>query len=125
MTPDERTALIALWDRVPETRPERFVYGLDGNSWIAALKNHDGTLTVLTDTEASALACDSIERWILSKSGAMLVLNGTAESWMFKLSICDSLGPRWGMITPMEAPYATKLSALLAAANAVADRSKT
>lgn len=128
MTPDTRAALIELWTRWPECKPERIVhhFGLSDNPIFHLSSKYDAA--ILTYAEAAVLACDAIEQWLLTLCRLCLCcpnIHGTrglgdiwtitVTSWQVQFSTVAH--PEAGGC--VEGP--TKLSALIRAANAVLD----
>ena len=128
MSPQERASLLALWERVPGTRPDlqhpnehdlgggRVRYNTESDKW---LYGHPVTER-LHESTVAALARDAIVEWLLSKCKLGILIAPPYRPDTPHI-ICQRvpagvMGPSYDNIG--EGP--TRLSALIAAATAVA-----
>lgn len=126
MKPSTITALLALWERCPECRPDTLFVAGDSNGGakvICVVIASDGRKVLIPDYSPqaiSALASDAIERWLLARSSAVVV--GYRDAWLgWHCDTAHGDPAQWldreGLVFSK-----SKLLALIASANAVADR---
>lgn len=110
MKPETITALLALWERCEACKPTDLDFGAEWE-WF----DEDGNAHAMTTEEASALAADAIERWMLPRFRSVSVsCNAIPECplWQIRLGAEGQTITRHGP---------DKLTALISAANAVLD----
>lgn len=116
MSPEERKALMDLWNKAPETRPILACYPCDTRPGLWTI-----TGLVFHDLVVAALARDAIAEWITTGrefTSLMVAETGSGE-WYAVVQI--GIGPR---PVKFSASRPTRLLALIAAALAVAGGGK-